>query len=75
MCISGSFHSLSWLALHRFSNAFQCRNPLPRRRLQLPAQHLRVVGDQFGPVARPADLDVETFLRGEVRMVGFDLVD
>ena len=30
----------------------------------------RVVGDQFRPVARPADLDIEALLRGEMRVAG-----
>ena len=46
----------------------QRRDPLARDGLKLGAELGRVVGDELGAVARPADLDVERLLRGEVRM-------
>ena len=55
------------LANH-LTDAFERGNPLARDRLELGAELRRVVGDKLGTVARATDLDVERFLRREVRM-------
>ncbi len=53
------------LARH-LADGFQRGDALTGDRLQLFAQCLRVVGHQFGPVARAGELDIEALLRGEM---------
>ena len=50
------------------ADAFERRDALARDGLELGAKLGRVVGDQLGPVTRPADFHVKRFLRGEMRM-------
>ena len=47
-------------------DCLQRRDPLAGGRFELLLQRRHVVGDELGPVARAADLDVEALLRGEV---------
>ena len=51
---------------HRLPDPFERREALAGDGLELLAQPLRVVGDQLGAVARPADLDIEALLGGQV---------
>ena len=58
------------LARH-LPDPLQRRDPFPRDGLKLGPELGRVVGDQLGPVARPADLDVEALMGGQMRMPRF----
>ena len=69
--ISGHFRR----RLPHLADSFERRDARAGDGLKLRLEFCRVVGDQFRPVARPADLDINGLLRGELEMVGLERGD